>query len=129
MRKSVYYHIGHIQEGDSLEVLFSDKKLQKICSDEKLLQREYGQNARKIQRRLFELHSVDNLSQISPLPPPRRHQLKGDRKGQYAVDVKHPFRIVFVPANDPVPLKDDGGVDLEKVTVVEIVWIGDYHGE
>ena len=84
-----------MQEGGSLEVLFSDKKLQKICSDEKLLQREYGQNARKIQRRLFELHGVDNLSQISPLPPPRRHQLKGDRKGQYAVDVKHPFRIVF----------------------------------
>ena len=103
-----------MQEGGSLEVLFSDKKLQKICSDEKLLQREYGQNA---------------LSQISPLPPPRRHQLKGDRKGQYAVDVKHPFRIVFVPANDPVPLKEDGGVDLEKVTIVEIVWIGDYHGE
>ena len=106
-----------------MEVLFSDKKLQKICSDVKLLQREYGQNARKIQRRLFD------LSQISPLPPPRRHQLKGDRKGQYAVDVKHPFRIVFVPANDPVPLKEDGGVDLEKVTIVEIVWIGDYHGE
>ena len=118
-----------MQEGGSLEVLFSDKKLQKICSNEKQLQKEYGQNARKIQRRLFELHSVDNLSQISPSPPPRRHQLKGERKGQFAVDVKHPFRIVFVPANAPVPLKNDGGVDLEKVTVVEIVWIGDYHGE
>lgn len=112
-----------------MEVRFSDKKIQKICSDEKLLQKEYGQNAKKIQKRLFELYSVDNLSEISPLPPPRRHQLKGDRKGQFTADVKHPFRIVFIPANNPVPYLEDGGIDLQKVTIVEIVWIGDYHGE
>lgn len=103
--------------------------MQRVCSDEKLLQREYGQNAKKIKMRLFELYSADNLAQIPATPPPRRHQLTGDRKGQFAVDVKQPFRIVFVPANDPIPRRDDGGVDLEKVTMVEIVWIGDYHGE
>lgn len=112
-----------------MEVLFSDKKLQKICSDQRLLQKEYGQNARRIQMRLFELYSVDNLAEIPTTPPARRHLLSGDRKGQFAVDIKHPFRIVFIPANDPIPYLEDGGIDLEKVTIIKIVWIGDYHGE
>lgn len=113
-----------------MEVIFADRKMQKVCNDEHLLHKEYGdQNARKIMRRLTELMVADNLSEISPAPPPRRHQLKNNRKGQFAVDIKQPFRIVFEPANDPVPMLDDGGIDISKVTKIKVIWIGDYHDE
>jgi len=37
-------------------------------------------------------------------------------------------RLVFEPADDPVPRRPDGGLDWERVTSVMIWEIGDYHG-
>lgn len=48
--------------------------------------------------------------------------------GQFAVDLDRGRRLVFEPANRPVPHRDDGGIDWTKGTVVRIVFIGDYHG-
>jgi proteic killer suppression protein len=53
--------------------------------------------------------------------------LTQDRKGQLAVDLVHPRRLVFEPANDPVPAKADGGVDWSKVTEIVILEVVDYH--
>lgn len=36
-------------------------------------------------------------------------------------------RSAFIPANDPIPLKEDGGLDWEKVDEVEIIEIVDPH--
>ena len=103
--------------------------MQKTCNSQKLLQAEYGApNATKIMMRLNEMYSVDNLAQISVLPPPRRHVLSGSRAGQFAVDIKQPFRIAFIPDHDIVPTLESGGVDVSKVTKIKIMWIGDYHG-
>ena len=116
--------------GECVDLLFSDRKLQKICNDQRLLIAEYGeQNGKKIMRRLTELALADNLAEIPTTPPPRRHQLKNNRKGQFAVYIKHPFRIVFTPANTPLPLLSDGGIDVEKITMINVIWIGDYHDE
>ena len=104
--------------------------MQRTCNDRKLLQAAYGEpNAKKIERRLFELYSVDDLSQIPVNPPARRHLLTGNRAGQFAVVVKEPFRIIFIPMNDPLPILPDGGIDINKVTKIKIIEIGDYHGE
>lgn len=113
-----------------MELYFESNKMRKICSSQKLLQAEFGApNAKKIMMRLNEMGSVDNLSQISTLPPPRRHTLFGNRAGQFAVVVKEPFRIIFIPYNDIIPMLENGGVDVNKVTKIKIIWIGDYHGE
>lgn len=112
-----------------MEVNFANNKMQKICNSQKLLQAQYGApKARKIMMRLNEMYSVDHLAQISVLPPPRRHILSGDRAGQFAVDIKQPFRIVFIPDHDQVPTLECGGADVSKVTKIKIIWIGDYHG-
>jgi hypothetical protein len=39
----------------------------------------------------------------------------------------HPYRLIFIPANDPIPRLDDDGLDWSKVTEVEIVEIADPH--
>ena len=51
----------------------------------------------------------------------------GRRKGEFAVDLKQPFRLVFRPNHDPVPLKTDGGIDLEHITSITIMSVEDYH--
>ncbi|MCD6526848.1 MAG: hypothetical protein J7K75_07665 [Desulfuromonas sp.] len=92
------------------------------------MRKHYGLTmARKLQQRLMELSAADTLADISYLPPPRCHELTGNRVGQFSVDLLHPHRLLFVPANEPVPTRDDGGVDLKLVTEVEIIAIVDTH--
>jgi proteic killer suppression protein len=43
--------------------------------------------------------------------------------------VKHPFRLIFEPYHDPIPIKEDGGIDLEQVTRIRVLSIEDYHGD
>jgi len=57
------------------------------------------------------------------MPPP----LSGNRDGQLSVDLKHPYRLLFIPANDPIPVTQDGGLNWAKVTEIEIVEIIDTH--
>ncbi len=83
--------------------------------------------ARKLQQRLAELNAADALSDISHLPPPRCHELTGKRSGQFSVDLEHPYRLLFIPADDPIPYKEDGGIDLALVTEIEIIEIEDTH--
>ena len=80
-----------------------------------------------MQQRLSELKAADSLAVISTLPPPRCHELTANRKGQLSIDLQHPYRLIFIPANDPVPRKTDYGLDWSLVTEIEIIDITDTH--
>jgi len=56
------------------------------------------------------------------------HELHEDRSGQLAVGLTDNMRLVFEPANDPIPANDDGGLDWGRVTEVRIREVTDYHG-
>jgi proteic killer suppression protein len=53
--------------------------------------------------------------------------LHKNRHGQFAVDLKYPYRLIFLPANKPIPVDINGGIDLTRVTEIEILEIVDYH--
>ncbi len=109
-------------------IYFRTKKLQKICSRTKSSQKELGHEiARKLQQRSMELKAASCLVDISRVPPPRCHHLTGNRNGQLSVDLKHPRRLYFIPANDPIPKTEDGGLDWRNVTEIEIIEIFDPH--
>ena len=61
------------------------------------------------------------------MPPARMHELKSNRDEQFAVDLVHPYRLVFEPTHDPLPRKEDGGINLEQVTAIKIMEVVDYH--
>lgn len=91
--------------------------------------KEWGPEiAEKLSRRLMELKAIDNLEDLKRLPQARFHQLKGNRDNQFSVDLKHPYRLIFEPYQEPVPLKEDGGFDLAKITAILIIEVVDYHG-
>ena len=111
-----------------MEVKFRTRKLARVFGRQELLQREYGQeNARIIMRRMSVLLAAPTLKDVPATKPERRHQLEGSRSAQFAVDAKNPYRIVFVPANDPVPMLVNGGYDLSRITAITIVAMEDYH--
>jgi len=78
-------------------------------------------------RRLDDIKGMANLSELMKLPNARCHPLILNRKGQFAVDLDHPYRLVFEPANDPLPKMPDGGLDYEKITLIRILEVIDYH--
>ena len=45
---------------------------------------------------------------------------------QFSVDLDHPYRLIFEP-EEPIPRKDDGGIDWSQVTTVVILGVEDTH--
>jgi plasmid maintenance system killer protein len=110
-----------------MEINFTSRKIEKLCNSSKKMRGELGEREGKVlQQRLAEMKASDTLEDLRKMPG-RCHELAGDRKGQLAVDLVHPRRLLFVPDHDPVPKKPDGGLDWQQVTRVTIVGIDDYH--
>jgi proteic killer suppression protein len=85
--------------------------------------------AKKLGLRLDELAAAQVLEDIRKLGLGNPHELKQDRKGQIAINLDGPFRLIFEPSDDPPAKKADGGIDWTAVKSVRILEVADYHGE
>ena len=111
-----------------MEVSFAHKKLAKLLSSQKDTLRTYGpDNGKRILLRLQQIASAGSLAELASLPQTRVHELKADRDEQISVDVKHPYRLLLVPAHDETPRKVDGGLDWSRITKVTVIEITDTH--
>ena len=111
-----------------MEISYFSKKLKKAFEIEKVAIKRWGpENGRILLRRHGQLKAAVSLYDFSLLPQVRCHPLTGNRKGQFACDGKHPFRLVFEPDHDVVAEMEICGVDLKKVTRIHIVEVVDYH--
>ena len=112
-----------------MDIIFSTSKLRKLCNDRSRLTRKYGfRQAALIRQRLDELRAAETLQDLRYLPAARCHELTGDRQGKLSVDLVHPYRLLFLPGDEPAPRKEDGGLDWTGVTAVEILGVEDTHG-
>lgn len=112
-----------------MDIMFSNRKMEKICNSQTLLVQKYGaRQAKLIRRRLDELAAADTLDDMRRLPQARCHELRENRAGQLSVDLVGSYRLLFVPASEPIPRKPDGGLDWSRVTAVRIVGVEDTHG-
>lgn len=110
-----------------LIIQFLDPKFRDECNNKKLLIRRQGtRRAKKISQRLDDLRAAENLIAMKFLPG-KCHELIGDRGGQLSLDLDHPWRLIFVPADDPPSQKGDGGIDWQNVRVIKILGIEDTH--
>lgn len=80
--------------------------------------------AKKLRTRLADLQAAETLEDIAAGRP---HPLKGDRLGQFSLDLHGGVHLVFESADEPIPTSDDGSIAWKQVTKVRIVFIGDYH--
>ena len=111
-----------------MDISLKTRRLQKIFNSDKELQKSYGTPmARKIQRRMAVLKNAPNLSCVPTTPSMRLHQLTGDRELQFAIDLAQPHRLVFAPNHEPMPTREDGGLDRSRITAIVILEIVDYH--
>jgi len=109
-----------------LEIRFKDKRLCELCEKASAARTKLGELvARKLRTRLAELEAA---TCVGDLVAGRPHPLTGDRAGQFALDLAAGWRLVFAPADEPIPRRADASIDWPTVTIVCIEFIGDYHG-
>lgn len=111
-----------------MEVFAKDKKMEKLISSDKALQKAYGApTARIIQRRISELRALSNLQMAITLPQLKFHALSGNRKNQWAIKIDGNNRMILIEAQQnscPSPNTSD----LSHITAITITELCiDYH--
>ena len=97
-----------------MEIVFKNARMKEDSEDLRCLSRKYGKlQASKISARLNELDAAESLDDIWKLPHVRLHALSGKLKGNFAIDIKHPYRIIFFPLNGDT-------ANLKTVTKIQI---------
>ncbi len=111
-----------------MDITFRTSKIARTFNSARLLQRAYGSRMTKvIMSRLAILKAAETLEQVPTTLPDRRHQLRGNRDEQYAVNLVYPYRLIFEPDHNPIPRKEDGGIDAKNVSAITIIEVIDYH--
>ena len=74
------------------------------------------------------LHMAENLEELRHLPG-NWHELKNERKGQWACDLDQPYRLIFEPQEKPIPTDQSGKYIWSEIKAVKIIEITNYHKE
>lgn len=110
-----------------MDIDFATTKLEKQFNSRNELIRVYGsERAKVIMKRMAQLVAADNMGHLRGTPG-RFHALKGNYAGAFTLDLDGPYRLFFRPSSDPVPLLEDGAVNLFLVTSVTVIEVGDPH--
>ena len=84
--------------------------------------------AKLYKARLDDLHDAESLEELRHVPG-NYHELTQDRKGQWACDLDQPYRLIFVPQENPIPTNKDGKYVWIEIKGVEIIEAINYHKE
>lgn len=112
-----------------MDITFRDKALKKYANDDRHAVRKLGtKRAQVYKQRLDDLRASKSLEDVRNLPG-RYHELTENRKGQWACDLDHPYRLIFVPHEEPIPEDEHRRYLWIEIEGVEIVEITNYHKE
>lgn len=100
-------------------MLYANKTIEKLCTDETVMRKKRGDIAGNIRRRINALETADSVGELRTHDPLGKwHQLSADRPGQWAGQLSRNERLLIRPHNTEEPW------DSVTVTVLEV---DDYH--
>ena len=86
-------------------IRFGNKRIEKICLNTEQAERTYDRDmANKIHQRIDEISAADSVEMLVKHCIGRCHPLSNNRKGQYAMDLVHPYRLVFTKLKEEVEI-------------------------
>jgi proteic killer suppression protein len=110
-----------------VKISYQSNRLKKSLTGAVEMQKAFGVMAKKVNQRMKELSASENLEILKTIPAANCHELKGQKKGQFAVDISANYRLIFEPDHAPVPVKDDNSIDCIKITDILVLGTEDYH--
>lgn len=98
-----------------MNITYKNKKIEAVCKDYTKAVKAYGEDiAFKIHQRIDQIEAAESVEEMIAFRIGRCHKLKHDRVGEYAVDLTHPYRLVF----------EVKGQEIQIANILEVV---DYH--
>lgn len=110
-----------------MKIRFANNKLARQLSDATSIKQAFGVMAKKVSMRMDDIQAAPNLAVLRKLPQANCHPLKGNRTGEWAVDISGNHRLIFRIDQDPIPMKEDGTIEEILVTDIVIIETADYH--
>lgn len=115
-----------------MEIFFKSRKLKAALEDEAVCRKLHGEAmARKIALRMAALQGAETLADFWPpnSGSERCHKLTANLAGTFSIDVKQPYRLLFVPIDlPPGPPPENDREQWQLIRSIEIVGIEDTHG-
>ena len=107
-----------------MKLTYNNKKLEKICTNDKEMRKQRGNIAKPLRRRINALEAFATLQEVVENDPlGKLHPLHENREGQWAGKLSANYRLIIVP-------QMDGSVEIEEVfqaTSARVQDIEDYH--
>lgn len=95
----------NIERGDGLDIEYKNKSIEKVCTNAQEATKRHGARmAEKIHQRIDEISAADTVEDMIRFRIGRCHPLTENRSGEYAVDLVHPYRLVFTKKGDKVQI-------------------------
>ena len=107
-----------------MKLTYNNKKLEKICTNDKEMRKQRGNIAKPLRRRINALEAFATLQEVVENDPlGKLHPLHENREGQWGGKLSANYRLIIVP-------QMDGSVEIEEVfqaTSARVQDIEDYH--
>lgn len=98
-----------------MQITYKNRRLERVCTDVSAAEKAYGREmADKISMRIGQISMADTIEQMIQHHIGRCHALTNNRKGQYAMDLVHPYRLILTKQGD-------------RIQIAHIIEIVDYH--
>lgn len=106
-----------------MKIVYANKKIEDLCTNLKAAVKFFGGNkvmALSLMSRINAIEQADVINDIIVNKPFRFHNLKGNYKGYFAIDVKtvkDKWRIILQPLDDIENIYDPCNIDEIAMTV------------
>lgn len=121
------------ERGNSMKIIYRDKKTKSICEDYKVAIKKLNKNvADKLMALMQALESFTALVDLYTLPQYRLHSLTGNRVNQYSLVIHKgtKWRLIVYPLDENEKLLIDRSNEkemLSKAVIVEIVEVSEHY--
>ena len=111
-----------------MEIRYKNKRIRDICENEKKAIKKYNKIiAEKLIFSIEFLKNSNSLKDVADYQNFRLHELKYERKGQFAIDLGKTtgYRLIIEPIT--VVNKEKGIISYESINVVEIMEVSNHY--
>ncbi|CYW15250.1 TPA: type II toxin-antitoxin system RelE/ParE family toxin [Streptococcus suis] len=111
-----------------MQIQYNNKTVEKQCTNLRIAKRDFSDKvAKKLHKLVNFIESADNLASVIAFPTYRFHDLKGEREGEYALDIdgrRGSYRLIVCFDKE----KDSVFSNAQSIRIIQIEEVSNHYG-